>query len=138
MKTPLTLIALAAAMPAAVAQCLRPSVELRCEAVGIGPTIECIVTLATRDGVPVGGAEVTLGATMPSMPMAHAVRPARAEPTCRPGEYRGTLELEMSGVWAVQVDVSGPVRERSVHRLRAEECADTKKRCPVAPASGRS
>lgn len=129
--------ALALLPAAATAQSARADVGLRCEVVGIGPTLDCVVTLATRAGVPVSAAEVRLGATMPSMPMAHAVQPARAAPTGRPGEYRGTLALEMSGVWAVQVDVAGPLRDRRVHRLRAEECPDTTPRCPAAAATGR-
>lgn len=132
------LLALAAVALPAAAQGARAKVDLRCEAVGIGPTLDCRVTVTARDGAPLAGAEVTLGATMPSMPMAHAVKPARAAATGRPGEYRGRLELEMSGVWAVQVDVAGPLRERSVHRLQAEECPGDLQRCPVAPAAGRS
>lgn len=113
----------------------RPRIELRCEAVAIGPTLDCLVTVAARDGRPLDGAQLTLGATMPSMPMAHRVKPAPARPTGRPGEYRGTLELEMSGVWAVQVDlVAAALRDRAVVRLQADECPDNRPRCPVPPA----
>lgn len=128
---------LAAWPTTASAQATRPRVDLRCQAVAIGPTLDCVVTLATRDGVPLSAAEVRLGATMPSMPMAHAVKPVRAQPTGRLGEYRGTLELEMSGLWAVQVDIAGPLRDRIVRRLQAEECTGDAKRCAVLPAAGR-
>lgn len=110
----------------------RPQVDLECEASGAGPLLDCRVRLATRAGAPIEGAEVTLGATMPSMPMAHAVAPTPARPTGQPGEYRGALALEMSGVWAVAVDVAGPLRERVVRSLRAEECRSTP-RCPALP-----
>ena len=81
-------------------------------------------------GAPLSGAQVTLGAAMPSMPMAHTVKPALAASTGQAGEYRGRLALEMNGVWAVQVDVAGPVRDRVVRRLRIDPC-EGDRRCPV-------
>lgn len=117
----------AAGAPAAPAA--RAKVDLRCEAVAIGPTLDCVVQLAAPNGAPLAGAQVTLGATMPSMPMAHRVKPTVASATGRPGEYRGTLALEMSGVWALQVDIAGPLRDRAVVRLQAEECPGEQNRC---------
>ena len=111
----------------------RPQVDLQCEAIAAGPRLDCRVRLATRAGAPIDGAAVTLGATMPSMPMVHAVVPAATRPTGIPGEYRGALDLEMSGVWAIQVDIAGPLRDRVVRTLRAEECTSTP-RCPALPA----
>lgn len=124
------LAALLLAAEAAVAA-PRPEVELRCVAFGMGPQLECTVRLRSA-GAPLSGAKVTLGASMPSMPMAHTVKPAIAAPTSNPGEYRGRVELEMNGVWAVQVDIAGPVRERVVRPLRIEDC-DGDQRCPVGP-----
>lgn len=122
---------------AATAATLRPQAELRCEAHGSGPLLDCTVRLRDgANGAPLQGAQVTLGATMPSMPMAHSVKPMPAGPTGTPGEYRATLELEMLGVWAVQIDIAGPVRERIVRALRVEDCPDGK-RCPVPPARAR-
>ena len=118
-----------AALPAAAAP--RPQVDLQCEAFGIGPQLECTVRLRLS-GAPLAGAQVTLGASMPSMPMAHTVKPAAAAPTGQPGEYRGRLELQMNGVWAVQVDVAGPVRDRVVRPLQIDDC-DGDRRCPVPP-----
>mgnify|MGYP002479618328 CR=1 FL=1 len=79
----------------------RPRAELQCVSHGMGPMLECVVDLRRRDGAPLDGAQVTLGALMPSMPMAHTVKPMNAAPTGAPGQYRATLELEMLGVWAV-------------------------------------
>ena len=121
------------ALPAA-AQAARAKAVLRCDAVAIGPTLNCVVQLATRDGKPLDGAQVTLGATMPSMPMVHRVKPAVAAPTGRSGEYRGTLALEMSGVWALQIDIAGSLRDRVVVHLQAEECPEGQKRCAVRTA----
>ena len=89
--------------------------------------------LRGADGAPLQGARVTLGATMPSMPMAHSVAPAVAAPTGQPGEYRGLLQLEMPGVWAVQVDVAGPLRDRAVRPLMVDACA-AQQRCPAGRA----
>ena len=118
-----------AALPAVAAP--RPQVDLQCEAFGIGPQLECTVRLRLS-GAPLAGAQVTLGASMPSMPMAHTVKPVAAVPTGQPGEYRGRLELQMTGVWAVQVDLAGPLRDRVVRSLRIDDC-DGDRRCP-APA----
>ena len=116
-----------AALPVVAAP--RPQVDLQCEAFGIGPQLECTVYLRLS-GAPLAGAQVTLGASMPSMPMAHTVKLVAAVPTGQPGEYRGRLELQMNGVWAVQVDVAGPLRDRVVRPLRIDDCDDDR-RCPV-------
>lgn len=118
-------------------QTARARLELRCEAVGAGPALECLVRVSTPKGQPVTGAQVALSATMPSMPMAHRVTPAVAVATGQPGEYRGALELEMAGVWAVQVDIDKPLRDRVVVRLQAEECPQGQARCVVQPAGGK-
>jgi hypothetical protein len=36
------------------------------------------------------------------------------------GRYRATLQLQMPGIWAVEVDVRGPVRERVISRIDTE------------------
>lgn len=115
------------------AQTRRSQVDLQCEAHGLGPMLDCRVQLRTAQGEPMSGASVTLGATMPSMPMAHSVRPVKAVPAAAPGEYRGELALEMGGPWAIEIDIAGPVRERVVRVLMAEECADNG-RCPARPS----
>ena len=100
----------------------RPQVGIKCASYGTGPMLECLVDLKRRDGPPLDGAQLTLGAIMPSMPMAHTVKPMKAAPTGVPGQYKATLELEMLGVWAVDVDVSGPVRDKVSRNLVVHEC----------------
>lgn len=124
-------IALSAA--AAAQAPARPATELRCESHGDGPLLDCTVKLRAASGAPLDGARVTLGANMPSMPMAHSVKPIPARPTGQPGEYRGTLALEMLGVWAVQVDIAGPARDRVVRPLAVVDC-QAPARCPAGPA----
>lgn len=121
-------------LPAAAQPAARAKVELHCDAVAIGPTLDCALRITADQGKPLDGAQVTLSATMPSMPMAHRVKPVVAAPTGQPGGYRARLELEMSGVWALQVDIAGPLRDRAVVRLQAEECPDGQKRCAQRPA----
>jgi hypothetical protein len=122
-----------AASPAHAQGATRVQADLTCVMAGASLEIDCTVRLR-RGGQPLDGAQVTLGATMPSMPMAHSVRPAPAKPTGRtPGEYLGRLDLEMTGVWAVQIDVSGPTRDRIVRRIRLEDCPQDR-RCEVASA----
>lgn len=78
----------------------------------------CTVALSDRKtGRPVEGATVTLHADMPSMPLAHSVRPATARPGAAAGTYHGTLELEMTGRWVVAVRISGPVNDQITHAL---------------------
>ena len=126
-------LAAAAAPVLAAAAPPRPVVDLQCVSLGgAGHRLECTVRLARPDGRPLADAGVTLSATMPSMPMAHRVRPAVAAATGAPGEYRGRIELEMAGAWAVEVDVAGPVRERVARTLRIEAC-DGDRRCPAEP-----
>jgi hypothetical protein len=119
-----------ASAPGLLAAAQRPSIDLQCVALGAAPQLECTVRLRAADGQPLSGATVTLAAAMPSMPMAHSVAPAVAAPTATPGEYRGRLALEMSGAWAVQVDVAGPVRDRVARTLQIDPC-DGDRRCPV-------
>jgi branched-chain amino acid transport system permease protein len=135
---PLALVVLAMLVVIAppVAAAPRPRVELQCESHGMGPLLDCTVRLADAQGVPLPSAQVTLSASMPSMPMAHSVKPVKAASGDKPGEYRGQLELEMNGVWAVQIEIGGLPdgrRDRVVRSLRIDDCPDGK-RCPVPTA----
>ena len=93
-----------------LARAQAPQADMRCRATGEGFVYDCSITL-TRGGRPVEGARITVGADMPSMPMAHGVRPARATPGTKPGEYRARLDLEMPGEWAIKLRLDGPVRD---------------------------
>jgi YtkA-like protein len=87
--------------------------DLACRYTGKDFRYDCTVRL-TRGGEPLSGVQVTVGADMPSMPMAHNVKPVRARPGRTPGEYRAPLELEMPGEWAVKLRLSGAVREQLI------------------------
>lgn len=127
------LVAVAPAVLAAGGK--RPQADLQCESFGDGPRLECTLRLTRADGAPLEGARVQLGASMPSMPMAHSVPPVNAAAAGRPGTYKATLELEMTGVWAIEIDLAAPMRERIVRTVRVE-CQDDK-RCAAPPASAK-
>ena len=87
--------------------------ELDCRFTGADFVYDCVIHLA-RGGAPLAGAQLSIGADMPSMPMAHNIKPVKAKPGKKPGEYQARLDLEMTGEWAVKVRVSGPVRDQLV------------------------
>ena len=87
--------------------------ELDCKPTKTDFIYDCTIKLA-RGGRPLAGAQITVGADMPSMPMAHNVRPVKAAPGKSPGEYRAKLDLEMLGEWAVKLRLAGPVKDQLI------------------------
>ena len=119
-----------AAVPAA-AQGTRA--ELDCKFTGTDFVYDCMIRLA-RAGAPLTGAQLTVGADMPSMPMAHNVKPVKAKPAKNPGEYQARLDLEMTGEWAVKLRLSAPVRDQLILHYEFDE----KGARPAARRSGTS
>ena len=96
----------------------RVAADVSCTATAEKLTYDCMIMLkGKKSGEPVAGAEVVVKADMPSMPLAHNVRPVKAAAGAMPGHYTATLELEMLGEWALTLDVSGPTRDRVVKKL---------------------
>ncbi len=91
----------------------RAQAELACKPTKTDFIYDCTITLS-RAGQPLAGAAITVGADMPSMPMAHNVKPVKARPGKAPGEYEAKLDLEMLGEWAVKLRLGGPVRDQLV------------------------
>ena len=91
----------------------RLQAELACTPTKTDFIYDCTIRLA-RNGQPLAGAEMTVGADMPSMPMAHNVKPAKARPGKAPGEYEAKLDLEMRGEWAVKLRLGGPVKDQLI------------------------
>ncbi|OGK78018.1 MAG: hypothetical protein A2X52_02275 [Candidatus Rokubacteria bacterium GWC2_70_16] len=77
----------------------------------------CTIRLTDPAGKPVEGADISVGADMPSMPMAHNVAPVKAKASA-PGVYEARLALEMHGVWAVKLRLGPPHNDLIVRRLR--------------------
>ncbi len=112
------LLLLTAAVPA-LAQRVAANVE--CKPAGRKLTYDCTIKLTeASSGTPISGAKITVGADMPSMPMAHSMRPVPAKAGAEPGTYGARLELEMRGEWAVKMRVSGPVQDQVIKTLRFE------------------
>ena len=67
---------------------------------------------------PMSGYSGIVGATMPSMAMAHNVRPSKfTEKEGMAGHYEFTIQLEMLGKWMFQYDISTPKRDRVMEKL---------------------
>jgi hypothetical protein len=90
--------------------------RMDCKAVNAGLIYECVVWL-TQEGKPLSGAQISVSADMPSMPMAHNLKPVKARPGTRAGEYLFRLDLDMPGEWALKLRVSGPARDIIVKKM---------------------
>jgi hypothetical protein len=120
MKRALALLALCGIAAPALAQ--RLDAEVDCRPTKHDLVYDCrFVLKEAKTGKPVSGAELAVGADMPSMPMAHNVKPVKAAPGAAPGEYTARIELEMFGEWALKLDVRKPVRDRIVKKFDAPE-----------------
>ena len=120
MKRALALMLLGAAPTAALAQ--RLDAEVDCKPTKHDLVYDCrFVLKEAKTGKPVSGAELAVGADMPSMPMAHNVKPVKAAPGAAPGEYTARIELEMFGEWTLKLDVRKPVRDVIVKKYDARE-----------------
>ena len=137
MRTIVCMLAAAAATTAAHPQSAyaqaRAKAAVSCVSTGKMLEYDCTIKLANlRSGDPISGVTVSVGADMPSMPGMHNVRPVKATEGSEKGVYQVRLVLEMHGDWAVQLDLSGPMRDRVISMLRFEgaEVTDVK---PAAP-----
>ncbi|NRR30648.1 FixH family protein [Oxalobacteraceae bacterium] len=86
--------------------------SLECRPAGAALVYDCLIRLADAGGrTPLAGAVFTVGADMPSMPMAHNVRPVQAQAQRTPGLYRARLALEMAGRWNVKLRIASPAAD---------------------------
>lgn len=88
----------------------RTEADLKCNYSGKDFIYDCIIRLS-RGGEPLSGAQLSVGADMPSMPMAHNLKPVKARPGKKPGEYAARLDLEMPGEWTLKLRLAAPVRD---------------------------
>ncbi len=111
----LTTAAFAVACAAMALAADRAKAAVECKPADSKFAYDCTIKLTNaRSSAPLEKAEVVVGADMPSMPMAHNVKPVTAKPTGRPGEYEARLQLEMFGDWAVRLKVEGALRDQLV------------------------
>lgn len=118
-----TLPALAAlvllSLPAAGQAAERAKAKIDCAEAGERYVYDCsIMLMGKKSGEPMTGATIVIGADMPSMAMAHNVKPVTAKPGGMPGMYHARIHLQMHGEWALKLDVSGPTRDRIIHVMR--------------------
>jgi hypothetical protein len=116
-KSTLFLILVLLACPA-MAQ--RIKADITCTHTGADFVYDCVIHIK-RGLEPVPHLNIVVGADMPSMPMAHNVKPVTARPGKEPGEYLAKLDLEMAGKWSVKLRVSGAVRDVLVLRYNFTE-----------------
>ena len=121
MKTKTILLGAVAALllfPAAGHAAERVKAKVDCAPAGKRLVYDCTIMLTgKKSGTPVAGAKVVIGADMPAMAMAHNVRPVNAMAMGKPGMYHAKLQLEMYGEWALKMDVTGPTRDRIIHKM---------------------
>jgi YtkA-like len=113
-KIALFLTLLVLAFPAAAQ---RVRAQMDCRFTGTDFVYDCLIRLAPATP----GVNITVNADMPSMPMAHNLKPVKATPGKLPGEYRARLDLDMTGEWAVKLHLSGAVRDVLVLHHRFTE-----------------
>ena len=114
-----TVAALAASDGFAQTGTIRANTSIDCRPDGL--QLDCTIKLTNATtGAPLTGVNVTVGADMPSMPMVHNVRPVKAAAGAEPGTYHSRIELEMSGAWALKIDLAGPVRDRVIKSIRVD------------------
>src|ERR687891_320848 len=96
-----------AALPAHAQE--RMGADVSCNRIGTTMEYDCLLMLkGTRSGQPILGAAIVVGADMPAMPMAHNVKPVKADPTGKPGEYKFRIALDMHGEWALKIRLAKP------------------------------
>jgi hypothetical protein len=123
MRKAAKVVVLAAALgnPGSAHAQVRAKADVDCKPAAQKLQYDCVIKLAnTRTSEPLSGLTLTIGADMPSMPGAHSVRPIVAKEDSDRGTYRARIALEMHGDWALQLNLSGEIRDRVVKVLRFE------------------
>lgn len=96
----------------------RANAKVDCKPTDQKLVYDCMIMLSgKKSGTPMDGAQFTVKADMPSMPMAHNVKPVKAMPAGKPGMYHARIELEMFGEWALKLDVASPVRDTIIRKM---------------------
>lgn len=100
---------------------VRARADISCKSTPQALQYDCVIKLTnSRTNEPLSGLTLMVGADMPSMAGAHNVRPVSATEDSDKGTYRARIALEMHGDWALQLNLSGPIRDRVVKMLRFE------------------
>ncbi len=124
-RLPLLAGLLALAPVAALAAGERPMVKVDCKPTDEKLAFDCrFEVMGKKSRQPIEDAAFKVNADMPSMPLAHNVKPIRPEPVAgKPGSYEGRLELEMLGEWAIRMTFDEPVRDIVIEKVTFGEGA---------------
>ncbi len=100
----------------------RAKAQVQCEKTDIRFVYDCLIVLmGKKSGKPIQGAKFEIGAEMPSMPMAHNVKPVMALPGAKPGIYHVLIQLQMYGEWVLKLDLKEPMRDLLIHKMHFGE-----------------
>tara|TARA_A100001015_G_C14551899_1_gene541896 strand:+ start:86 stop:526 length:441 start_codon:yes stop_codon:yes gene_type:complete len=115
--TPLTFVVLLASITPTVLFPMMIKSQTECTATSKKFQYNCNV-LFFQKKEPMSGYSGIVGAKMPSMAMAHNVKPVKfSEKEGMAGHYEFTIQLEMLGEWMFQYDISIPKRDRVIEKL---------------------
>ncbi|MCY3830229.1 MAG: FixH family protein [Rhodospirillaceae bacterium] len=96
----------------------RAAVKIECKETATSLVYDCMLHLSGRKSEkPVEGARVAVKPDMPTMPGAHNIPAAEAKPAGTPGAYGFRMKLDMYGIWALKVTVTGPLRDIVVQKI---------------------
>jgi len=90
--------------------------ETNCEKTDVRLQYNCLVEIKKGKDL-VNNAEVMVGADMPSMPMAHNVKPVKVDKSIKEGEYKFVIQLEMQGEWKFIYNFTKPERDKIFEKL---------------------
>ena len=115
--TPLTFVLILASIAPTVVFPMTIKSQTECTATTKKFQYNCNV-LFFHKKEPMSGYSGIVGAKMPSMAMAHNVKPVKfSEKEGMAGHYEFIIQLEMLGEWMFQYDISIPKRDRVMEKL---------------------
>ena len=113
---PIAFVLLACMTPTVLYSMMTKS-KTECTATSKKFQYKCNVILLHKKA-PMSGYSGVVGAIMPSMAMAHNVKPVKfTKKEGIAGHYKFTIQLEMLGEWMFQYDISIPKRDRVMEKL---------------------
>lgn len=96
----------------------RAAVKIDCAETQTGLVYDCLLHLSGKKSKKaIDGATVAVKPDMPTMPGAHNIPAATAAPTGKPGAYSFKMQLDMYGIWALKITVTGPLRDIVVRKI---------------------
>lgn len=112
-----SLVAIALAAGPAMAKD-RAAVKIDCKESETGLVYDCLLHLSgKKNKKAIDGAKVAVKPDMPAMPGAHNIPASKAAPAGAPGAYGFKMKLDMYGIWALKVTVTGPLRDIVVQKI---------------------